>query len=125
MDQFFTHVAWPGHYHSFEEAKPILEQTKLAKDLPWVAFFNPAKGYGFGAVALGYEATTETNADTQIADGAGNGKYWYRQVIARKTTPLKPGDRFREHTVFVLAASLEEFQLWERKLRQPVQVKVH
>lgn len=125
MDQFFTHVAWPGHYHSFEEAKPILEQTKLAKDIPWVAFFNPAKGYGFGAVVLGYGASTETNADTQIADGAGNGKYWYRQIIARKTTPLKPGDRFREHTVFVLASSLEEFQLWERKLRQPVQVKVH
>lgn len=125
MDQFFTHAAWPGHYHSFEELPSVLEKSPLAKDIPWLAFFHPAKGYGFGAVVLGYEATTETNPDTRIADGAGNGKYWYRQVIAQKTTPLKPGDRVYERTVFLLASSLEEFQLWERKLRNPVQVRVH
>ena len=124
MDEYFTHVAWPGHLHTFDEAKPLLMKTPLAKDVPWVAFWNPEKRYGFGAVVLDYRATTEANADTQIADGANNGKYWYRQIIARQATALKPGDRYLERTAFVLFQTLDEFQLWERKLRHPFRVEV-
>jgi hypothetical protein len=86
MDEFFTHVAWPGHLHTFEEAKPVLE-SPLAKDVPG----SPSgirRMDMIGAVALEYKATTETNADSQIADGADNGKYWYRQTIARRATKL-------------------------------------
>ena len=118
MDEYFTHVAWPDHLHTFEEAKPILAESPLAKDIPWLAFWNPAKRYGFGAVILDYQATTENGANTQIADGANNGKYWYRQMIAQRTTPLKPGDRYYERTAFVLFQTLDEFLSWERKLRQ-------
>ncbi|MEP7361795.1 MAG: hypothetical protein ABI972_00950 [Acidobacteriota bacterium] len=123
MDEYFTHVAWPGHLHTFDEAKPVLAEAPLAKDIPWVAFWNPEKQYGFGAVVLGYKATTENGANTQIADGANNGKYWYRQMIAQRRTPLKRGDRYFERTAFVLFQTLDEFQLWERKLRNPIQVE--
>lgn len=129
MDDLFTHVAWPGpdgksRVVTFDERKPILGGEPLPADVPWVAFLNRDKGYGYGAVILGFSGTTLTNASTEIADGAGNGKYWYRQMIGRKSTPLKPGDRYDERTAYVLFRTLEEFLSWERRLRHPLEIEV-
>lgn len=124
MDDLFTHVAWPGHLSTFEErgSKP------LAVDVPWVAFLNIAKGYGFGAVSLKYRATTTANPHTSINDGANNGKYWDRHLVSRVNTRLKPGDEYEEETAYVLfrctaADPLKEFLLWERRIRNPLRVE--
>lgn len=124
MDDLFTHVAWPGHLSTFGErgSKP------LAVDVPWVAFLNIAKGYGFGAVSLNYRATTTANAHTSINDGANNGKYWDRHLVSRANTRLNPGDEYEEETAYVLfrctaAEPLKEFLLWERRIRNPLRVE--
>lgn len=124
MDDLFTHVAWPGHLSTFEErgSKP------LAVDVPWVAFLNIAKGYGFGAVSLKYRATTTANAHTSINDGANNGKYWDRHLVSRVNTRLHPGDEYEEESAYVLfrctaGDPLKEFLMWEKRIRNPLRVE--
>ncbi len=133
MDDLFTHVAWPGPgarpvLTGFEGRKKLLENQTLPADVPWVAFLNLDKGYGFGAVALAYHASKTAHAITSINDGAANGKYWDRRIIDQTPVMLAPGDRFEEHTAFVLfqappSAPLAEFLTWEKKLRHPVRVE--
>lgn len=134
MDGFFTHVAWPGpagapRIAAFDEHKPILDKEPIPVDVPWVAFVNLERGYGFGAVVLDYQATTTAGATTSINDGAHNGKYWDRHLINRTSTPLRPGDRYEERTAYVLFraakdAPVAEFLDWERRLRNPLRVEV-
>jgi hypothetical protein len=134
MDAFFTHVAWPGKdgkpvVVDFEARKPLLEKAPLPVDVPWVAFLNRDKGYGFGAVVLKYSATKTAKPVTSINDGADNGKYWDRRIIDQTSTVLGPGDRFEEETAFVLFRApsddpLSEFLLWDRKLRHPVRIEM-
>ena len=62
MDQFFTHLAWPGrdgrlHMTTFDDRKPLLQKEPIAADAPWLAFLNLEKGYGYGFVMLDYKAT--------------------------------------------------------------------
>ena len=134
MDSFFTHVLFPGEggkpeIYDFEARKPVLEKNPLPVDVPWVAFVNLDKGYGFGAVTLGYSATTTANAHTSINDGANEGKYWDRHLVGQKATPLEPGDRYEERTAYVLfraarEAPVAEFLDWEKRLRSPLRAKV-
>ena len=134
MDDRFTHVAWPGHggkarIATFDERKPILEKEPIPVDVPWVAFVNTAKGYGYGAVVLGYKSTTTARPVTSINDGADNGKYWDRRLVDQVRTPLKPGDRYEEHTAYVVfdcdaKDPLRAFLEWERKLRHPLRVEL-
>lgn len=127
MDQFFTHLAWPGrdgrqHITTFDERKPLLEKEPIAADAPWLAFLNLDKGYGYGFVMLDYEATRSANPDIGISDGAENGKYWSRHIIVRAPTQLEPGDRFEERTAYVLFSvtkdePLREFFQWQKQIR--------
>lgn len=107
MDQFFTHLAWPGRdgrlrIATFDERKPLLEKEPIAVDAPWLAFLNLDKGYGYGFVMLDHKATKTANPDIGISDGAYNGKYWSRHIIVRQPTQIEPGDRFEERTAYVL-----------------------
>ncbi|MFN7925693.1 MAG: hypothetical protein U0Q16_36675 [Bryobacteraceae bacterium] len=129
MDEFFTHVAWPGRdgkprIATFDERKAILEREPIPVDAPWVAFLNEPMGYGFGAVSLAFRGSTLANAGVHINDGANNGKYWDRYLIGQKETALTPGDRYEEKTAYVLFRRLEEFLDQEKKLRNPLEVKV-
>lgn len=130
MDSFFTHCAWPEadgtpRIATFEERKPLLEESPIPADTPWIAFLHPAKGYGFGAVILGYEAAKTANAMTSINDGANDGKYWDRRIINQINVPMNGGEVFTEETAYVLFRAnaqepLAEFLAWEKKLRNPV-----
>jgi len=127
MDRFFTHAAWPGAdgrpvVMDFESRKPVLEKRPVPVDAPWIAFLNPEKGYGYGAVMLDYKATKTANPMMSINDGAENGKYWDRRIINQVSTMLVPGDRFEERTAYVVfrcSASklLDEFLDWEKRIR--------
>jgi hypothetical protein len=127
MDQFFTHLAWPGrdgqpHLATFDERKPLLEKEPIAADAPWLAFLNLDKGYGYGFMMLDYQATRSANADIGISDGADNGKYWSRHIIVREPTQIEPGDRFEERTAYVLFhcmknEPLREFFEWQKKIQ--------
>lgn len=127
MDQFFTHLAWPGrdgrqHLTTFDERKPLLEKEPIAVDAPWLVFLNLDKGYGYGFVMLDYQATRSANPGTGISDGEGNGKYWSRYIVVRAPTQLEPGDRFEERTAYVLfrctkEEPLREFFEWEKQIR--------
>jgi hypothetical protein len=137
MENYFTHAAWPeaapepgsvARIVRFEERKPLLEKLPLPAGTPWIAFVNPERGFGFGAVVLEYKATTTANAMTAINDGARDGKYWDRHLIGRVNTRLKPGDRYEERTAYVLfraspGAPLAEFLAWEKKLRNPLKAE--
>jgi hypothetical protein len=134
MDDLFTHVAWPQpggdpRIVDFEGRRPILEKDPLPVDLPWIAFLNLDKGYGFGAVVLDYKATTTANARTMVNDGARNGRYWDRYIVGRVDTRLNPGDRYEERTAYVLFRvtkdrPLAEFLDRERRLHHPLRVEV-
>ena len=129
MDDLFTHLAWPGRdgkpiVTDFEARKPILKESPMPVDVPWVAFFNQPKGYGYGAVILRHSATKTANPITSINDGANNGRYWDRRIINQVSTPLAPGDRFEEETAYVVFHALDEFLLWEKRLRNPVRVEL-
>ncbi len=133
MDLFFTHLVWPGGKPvDFEARKPILEKTPIPVDAPWTAFLNPAKGYGYGFVNLGYKATKRANAAVVISDGyvsgtdrTVNARYWHRDLIADAPVDLVPGDRFEELTAYVLFRSSEksplgDFPEWEKRIRASV-----
>ncbi|MBL8211346.1 MAG: hypothetical protein JNK87_11570 [Bryobacterales bacterium] len=132
MDAFFTHAAWPDAkgkpvVMDFEARKPVLAKSPLPADVPWVAFVNLEKEYGFGAVVLRYKASREVKAELSINDGADNGKYWDRRIINQTVTPLQPGEQFEEETAYVLfrapkAKPLDEFFYWERRIRNPLLV---
>ena len=134
MDAFFTHVVFPAPdgspaIYDFEQRRAVLEENPLPVDAPWLAFVNLDRGYGFGAVTLGYSATTTAGAHTSINDGANNGKYWDRHLVSREVTPLKPGDRYEERTAYVLfrasrEAPVAEFLGWEKRLRSPLRAAV-
>jgi hypothetical protein len=134
MDHLFTHVAWPDklgalRIYDFEARKPVLEKSPIPADVPWVAFVNLEKGYGFGAVVLGYKATRTAGAFTSINDGANNGKYWDRHLVSRVSTKLTPGDRYEERTAYILFRTnrekpVAEFLEWEKRLRAPLIARV-
>ncbi len=126
MDQFFTHLAWPGrdgrqHITTFDERKSLLEKEPIAADAPWLVFLNLDKGYGYGFVMLDYKASKSANPDIGISDGADNGKYWSRHIIVREPTQINPGDRFEERTAYVLFSCtkdepLREFFQWQKQI---------
>jgi hypothetical protein len=128
MDQFFTHLAWPSsdgkhHLTTVDERHAIIEQAPIAQDVPWLAFLNLDKGYGYGFVMLESKATKLVNAGTGISDGAENGKYWSRRLISRTDTPLAPGDQFEERSAYVLfrcskEKPLNDFLNWEKQIRR-------
>lgn len=127
MDSFFTHVAWPStdgsrRLSTFDERKPLIEKNPIAVDAPWTAFLNLEKGYGYGFVNLDYSATRTRNPEIMISDGAENGKYWSRRIIAGEPTLITSGDKFDELTAFVLfqcskGKPLDDFLGWEAKIR--------
>ncbi len=127
MDQFFTHLAWPGrnsrqHITTFDERKPLLEKEPIAAEAPWLAFLNLDKGYGYGFVMLDYKATRSANPDTGISDGAENGKYWSRHIVVREPKQIETGDRFEERTAYVLFPCtkdqpLREFFQWQKQIQ--------
>ena len=127
MDQFFTHLAWPGrdgrqNITTFDERKPLLEKEPIAADAPWLAFLNLDKGYGYGFVMLDYQATRTANPGIGISDGADNGKYWSRHIVVRESKQIEPGDRFEERTAYVLFrctkdAPLGEFFEWQKQIQ--------
>jgi hypothetical protein len=133
MDALFTHAAWPDAkgkpvVMDFEARKPVLARQPLPASIPWIAFVNLDKGYGYGAVVLRYKASREVKADTSINDGAENGKYWDRRIINQTATALQPGERFEEETAYVLFRAtkdkpLAEFFYWEQRLRQPLLIQ--
>ena len=128
MDAFFTHLAWPSadgkqHLTTFDERSAILEKEPMAQDVPWLAFLNLEKGYGYGFVMLESRATKLVNAGTGISDGVENGKYWSRRLISRTDTPLADGDRFEERSAYVLfrcskEKPLNDFFDWEKQIRR-------
>jgi hypothetical protein len=119
MDLFFTHFVRPPRPQqaiAFDARQPILDKDPIPSDAPWLAFVNPAKGYGFGFVNLGSKATKTAQADTFIADGFRSsanprvlsGRYWSRHLIWQTETDLVPGDRFEEKTAYVLFHSSQK-----------------
>jgi hypothetical protein len=134
MENYFTHAAWPGEGGAprivkFEERKPILEKAQIPVDAPWIAFVNPERGFGYGAVVLDYKATTTANAMMAINDGARDGKYWDRHLVGRVNTRLRPGDRYEERTAYVLfrsspAEPLAGFLASEKRLRNPLKAEI-
>jgi hypothetical protein len=119
MDLFFTHFVRPPRPQqaiAFDDRQPILDKEPIPTDAPWLAFVNPAKGYGFGFVNLGSKATKTAKADTFIADGfrtAGgqrtlSGRYFSRHLIWESEVDLVPGDRFEEKTAYVLFHSTQK-----------------
>jgi len=151
MNLFFTHLTWPGkdgahRMVAFDERKAVLEKEPIPADVPWLAFVNPEKGYGYGFVTLDHKASKTANADITISDGtltsaelaeerrkaaaAGrtfndhviNGRYWSRHLLSGQETSLEPGDRFEELTAYVLfhssqAHPMGDFFEWEKKIR--------
>lgn len=142
MDDFFTHLAWPGavagappRVASLEEREKILEKQPIPADAPWVCFFHKDKGYGFGSVRLLFD---NRNADgkasplyhpyTKISDGVQNGRYWNRVLIGGRDTAVPAGSRYTEENAYVVfrvhpgapAQALEDFLDWEKKLRKPL-----
>jgi len=136
MNLFFTHLAWPGRdgamrIVSLDERKPILEKEPIPADVPWLAFVNLDKGYGYGFVMLESEASKTANADTTISDGVRSGtttlsgRYWSRHLISGKEVDLVPGDKFRELTAYVLfkcskERPVSELLEWAKKIRKAV-----
>jgi hypothetical protein len=128
MDQFFTHVAWPGRdgkhiVTTFDERHPIIEKEPIPAEIPWLVFLNLNKGYGFGFVMLESKASKRVNEGIGISDGAENGKYWSRRWISRTDTSLVPGDLFEERNAYVLfrcsnEKPLDDFLNWERQIRK-------
>jgi len=135
MDANFTHVVWPGRdgapkISTFDDRKEILEKEPIPADTPWVAFVNLDKGFGYGAVVLDYKSSkTAGKVITSINDGVNNGKYWDRRLINQTNTSVTPGDRWEERTAYVLFHATRqspagEFLDWEKRLRNPLQVRV-
>jgi hypothetical protein len=136
MNLFFTHLAWPGRdgavrIVSLDERKPILEKEPIPADVPWLAFVNLDKCYGYGFVMLESEASKTANADTTISDGVRSGtttlsgRYWSRHLISGKEVDLVPGDGFREVTAYVLFKCSKERPVselldWAKKIRKAV-----
>jgi hypothetical protein len=152
MNLFFTHLAWPGkdgarQVVAFDERHAVLEKNPIPANVPWLAFVNPEKGYGYGFVMLDYKATKTANADITISDGTltraeltaaqakaasegrkfdehvVNGRYWSRHILSGQETDLVPGDRFEELTAYVLfhsskAQPMGDFFDWEKKIRR-------
>jgi hypothetical protein len=128
MDQFFTHVAWPGRdgrhiVTTFDERYPIIEKEPIPAEVPWLVFLNLNKGYGYGFVSLESRASKRVNEGVGISDGARNGKYWSRRWISRSDTALVPGDHFEERNAYVLfrcsnEKPLDDFLNWERQIRK-------
>lgn len=128
MNDLFTHAAWPTRDGSpriaaFAERHETLRASPIPVDTPWMCFVNLEKGYGYGAVVLDYKATTTVNPITSINDGADNGKYWDRRLVDQVNTRLRPGDRYEEHTAYVVFrvrrdTPLAEFLDWEKRLRR-------
>jgi hypothetical protein len=129
MYHIFTHAAWPGEggkpvVMDFDARKPVLQAKPLAVDVPWIAFVNLEKGFGYGAVTLHHKATKLANAITSINDGVDPpARYWDRRLINQKDTKLEPGDKFEEETAYVLFKvgskenPLREFLALEKKIR--------
>jgi hypothetical protein len=140
MNLFFTHVAWPDRdgklrMTTFDARGPILAREPIPADVPWLAFVNPEKGYGYGFVTVEHEASKSVNADITISDGfespsqaagappAVNGRYWSRHLVIGKETDLVPGDRFRDVTAYVIFRSSKEKPVsdllsWANRIRQ-------
>ncbi len=132
MDHIFTHVAWPGEdgkpvVVDFDARKPLLAAKPLPVDVPWVAFVNLEKGYGFGAITLKYSSTTTANPITSINDGVNPpARYWDRRLINQTNTRLAPGDKYEEETAYVLFKTskdkpVDEFLSWEKRIRAKAQ----
>jgi hypothetical protein len=150
MNLFFTHLVWPGkdgtrHMVEFDKRAPLIEQHPIPADVPWLAFVNPEKGYGYGFVMLASKATKTANADITIADGTLgtaeraeaeakakaegktlgrviNARYFSRHLISGAEVNLAPGDRFEELTAYVLFHSspkepMGNFFDWEKRIR--------
>lgn len=135
MDLFFTDIVWPGsdgarQMVAFDARQSILQNAPIPMDVPWMAFVNPEKGYGYGFVNLGSKHTKTANADTAISDGfsgagarrALTGRYWSRHIIWGAQVDLVPGDRFEELTAYVLFHSskkspMGDFLEWEKRIR--------
>jgi hypothetical protein len=124
MDLFFTQLAWSGGTPAgFEARKP------LPVDVPWLAFLNPEKGYGYGFVNLVSKATKTANPGVVISDGyvsgadrTVNARYWHRDLVTGAPVDLVPGDRFEELTAYVVFRSsgqspLGDFPEWEKRIR--------
>lgn len=129
MDHIFTHVAWPGAdgkpvIVDFEARKPLLAAKPLAVDVPWIAFVNIEKGFGYGAVTLKHKASKTANPLTSINDGVNPpARYWDRRLINQVATKLEPGDKFEEETAYVVFKvsrehPVAEFLEWEKKIRK-------
>ena len=134
MNLFFTHLAWPGRdgkvrVLTLDERKPILEKDPIPADVPWLAFVNLEKGYGYGFVTLQSEASKTANADTTISDGVRGGtttltgRYWSRHLISGQEVDLVPGDKFREVTAYVVFKCskdrpVTEFLEWAKQIRK-------
>jgi hypothetical protein len=134
MNLFFTHLVWPGkdgalRIATLDERKPILEKEPIPAEVPWLAFVNLDKGYGYGFVMLESEASKTANADTTISDGVRGGtnvltgRYWSRHLISGTEIDLAPGDKFRERTAYVLFKCskdrpVAELLDWAKKIKK-------
>jgi hypothetical protein len=128
MDHVFTHVAFPGAdgkpvVVDFDARKPILEAKPLAVDVPWLAFVNLEKGFGYGAITLKHKASKAVKSITSVNDGVDPpARYWDRRLINQVNTMLAPGDIFEEETAYVVfdvskEKPLDKFFEWEKKIR--------
>ena len=93
--QLFSDLGWrdkQGIFHTVPLGQdPALETgyTKvLPADTPWLCFFTPDGGYGFGSLRLAYSSASTTEAETvQYNEGtfvtAPNEAlvYWYRALV--------------------------------------------
>lgn len=123
MDPVFTHMAWPAadgenRVVTFEERVPMLEANPIDPGAPWMVFLNPEKGYGYGFVNLGWQASKTANASIGVADGDGGARYWQRFLIIDDEVTIEPGDVFEETTVFVLFRTSEQDPLGEFLARE-------
>jgi hypothetical protein len=109
--QLFSELGWRDKQGAVNTVPlrqdPALETgytRVLPADVPWLCFFQPAAGYGFGSVRLAYDSTSTMEADatkynegTYVTAPSGSLVYWYRALVYH-FFPTAPVQLFKKVT---------------------------
>ena len=114
----------------------------MPAEIPWLAFVNLDKGYGYGHVMIDYKASKTLNPGTSISDGTLSrmeqkeslakgidptgvitARYWSRHMISGGEMELAPGDQFSEVSAYVLFRCSKEKPVaelldWQKRIER-------
>lgn len=140
MDSLFTHVTYPkkdgtvAHLELYDQLD-VLEESPIADDADWVAFYNMDKGYGFGSIRLNYDnSSLDGNLSptykpyTKISRASENGRYWNR-VLTDTVLTFPEGSRYQEKNAYLIFSAdpqspAKEIVYYSECLRNPLKVEV-